>query len=107
MNGSPTVQIAALVARALGFLAGTAVNTVHALIPIAAAFVVIWFFERRQGSDTSRYRRRHFAHDVAYVAFYDSGIFRVLGAALIYDAVQSRLGFLQVGLFAGLPIVVV
>jgi sterol desaturase/sphingolipid hydroxylase (fatty acid hydroxylase superfamily) len=107
MSDTSTLHLAVLAARALGFFAGTAVNTVRALLPIAAIFVPIWYLERRQGSDTSRYRRRHFAHDVAYVVFYDSGLFRVLGAALIYDAVQNQLSFMRVGLFAGLPIVVV
>ena len=107
MSDTLTLHLAMIAARALGFLAGTAVNTVRALLPMAAWFIVIWFFERRQGSDTSRYRRRHFAHDVAYVVFYDSGLFRVLGAALIYDAVQNQLSFMRVGLFLGLPIVVV
>jgi sterol desaturase/sphingolipid hydroxylase (fatty acid hydroxylase superfamily) len=107
MSDDSTLHFALLAARALGFLAATAVNTLRALVPLVPWFLLIWFFERRQGSDTSRYRRRPFAHDVAYVLFYDGGLFRVLGAALIYDAVQSQLGFMRMGLFEGLPIVVV
>jgi sterol desaturase/sphingolipid hydroxylase (fatty acid hydroxylase superfamily) len=107
MSDTWTLDFALFAARALGFLAATAVNSVRALLPLVPWFIVIWFFERRQGSDTSRYRRRHFAHDLAYVLFYDGGLFRVLGAALIYDAVQSQLGFMRIGLFEGLPVVVV
>jgi len=95
--------IAALASN-LGLMAA---NTARALLTIAALFVPIWYLERRQGADTSRYRRRSFAHDVAYVLFYDSGAFRILGAALIYGAVQDRLGFMELGLAEGLPIVVV
>lgn len=96
------------VAANLGtFLGATAANTVQALLPIVAMFVAIWYFERRQGSDTSRYVRRHFAHDVAYALFYNSGAFNLLGASLIYAAVQDQLGFMGLGLLEGLPIVVV
>jgi sterol desaturase/sphingolipid hydroxylase (fatty acid hydroxylase superfamily) len=89
------------------FLGATAGNTVEALLPIVATFILIWYFERRQGSDTSRYGRRHFAHDVAWAWFYNSGAFRLLGASLIYNSIQDRLGFMQLGLLEGLPIVVV
>lgn len=99
------LQLVFFVVGVLGFLAATAVNTVHALVPLVVMFILIWYFEWRQGSDTSRYRRRHFAHDVAYVVFYDSGLFSVLGAALVYDAVRNQFGFIRVGLFEGLPIV--
>src|SRR5262245_3741907 len=84
-----------------------AANTARALATIAALFVPIWYLERRQGSDTSRYRRRHFFHDFAYVLFYDSGAFRILGAALIYGAIENQLGFMRLGLAEGLPIAVV
>jgi sterol desaturase/sphingolipid hydroxylase (fatty acid hydroxylase superfamily) len=89
------------------FLGATAGNTVTALLPIGAMFVLIWFCERRQGSDISRYGRRHFAHDVAYAWFYNSGAFRLLGASLIYNAVQDQLSFMRLGVLEGLPIVVV
>ena len=82
-------------------------NTTRALLTMAVLFIPIWYLERRQGSDTSRYVRRHFAHDVAYFLFYDSGAFRVLGAALIWGAVQNQLTFMRLGLLEGLPIVVV
>jgi sterol desaturase/sphingolipid hydroxylase (fatty acid hydroxylase superfamily) len=90
-----------------GFLGATAANTVKALIPIALMFIPSWFFERRQGADTSRYRRRHFAHDVFYAWFYNSGVFGMLGASLVYAALQDQLGFMRLGLLEGLPIVVV
>jgi sterol desaturase/sphingolipid hydroxylase (fatty acid hydroxylase superfamily) len=89
------------------FLGATAGNTVEALLPIVATFVLIWYFERRQGADTSRYGRRHFAHDVAYAWFYNSGAFRLLGASLIYNALEDRLEFMRLGLLEGLPIVIV
>jgi sterol desaturase/sphingolipid hydroxylase (fatty acid hydroxylase superfamily) len=107
MSESLTLYLATLAGRTAGFLAATVVNSARALLPIAVIFLVIWFFERRQGSDTSRYRRRHFAHDVAYALFYDSGAFRMLGASLIYAAVQDQLSFMRMGLFEGLPIWVV
>ena len=90
-----------------GFLGTVAANSVRALLLLAAWFVLIWCLERLQGADTSRYRRRHFAHDIAYALFYDSGAFRLLGASLIFAAVQDQLGFMQLGLLEGLPIVVV
>ena len=89
------------------FLGATTGNTVRALLPMIAMFIMIWCFERRQGSDTSRYRRRHFAHDVAYAWFYNSGAFRLLGASLIYSVVQDQLSFMRLGLLEGLPIVAV
>jgi sterol desaturase/sphingolipid hydroxylase (fatty acid hydroxylase superfamily) len=89
------------------FLGATTANTVKAVLPIVATFAVIWFFERRQGSDTSRYRRRHFAHDVAYAWFYNSGAFGLLGASLVYSAVRSQLSFMRLELLEGLPIAVV
>jgi sterol desaturase/sphingolipid hydroxylase (fatty acid hydroxylase superfamily) len=88
------------------FLGATAANTVAALLPMVATFVVIWLCERRQGADTSRYRRRHFAHDVAYAWFYNSEAFRILGASLVYNAVQDELSFMRLGLLEGLPILV-
>jgi sterol desaturase/sphingolipid hydroxylase (fatty acid hydroxylase superfamily) len=91
-------------AQNLGVMAA---NTARALMMIAAMFIPIWYLERRRGSDTSRYRRRHFAHDFAYVLFYDSGAFRILGAALVYGLLQNQLGFMELGLAEGLPIVVV
>jgi sterol desaturase/sphingolipid hydroxylase (fatty acid hydroxylase superfamily) len=96
--------VAVVIAR---FLGATARNTVDALLPLVAMFVLIWYFERRQGSDTSRYRRRPFGHDVAYAWFYNSGAFRLLGASLVYDALQDRLGFMRLELLEGLPIPVV
>jgi sterol desaturase/sphingolipid hydroxylase (fatty acid hydroxylase superfamily) len=89
------------------FLGTVAANTTRALLPIVVMFVPIWFFERRQGSDTSRYRRRPFAHDVAYHLFYESGAFGVLGASLVFGLVQNQLGFMRLGLFEGLPVVAV
>jgi sterol desaturase/sphingolipid hydroxylase (fatty acid hydroxylase superfamily) len=89
-----------------GFLGATTANTVKALLPLIATFILIWYFERRQGSDMSRYGRRHFVHDVAYAWFYNSGAFQMLGASLIYGAVQDQLSFMQLGLLEGLPIVV-
>ena len=100
-------QMATFLAGIAGFLGAVAGNTVRALLPMAALFIPIWYLERRQGSDTSRYRRRHFAHDVAYALFYDSGAFRVLGASLIWSAVQNQLNFMRIGLLDGLPIVLV
>jgi sterol desaturase/sphingolipid hydroxylase (fatty acid hydroxylase superfamily) len=97
-----------VIARSIGtFLGATAANTVTAVLPIAAMFIPIWYFERRQGSDLSRYGRRHFVHDVAYAWFYNSGAFGLLGASLIYSAVQDQLGFMRLGLLEGLPIVFV
>ena len=96
-----------ILAFVAGFLGMVTANTLRALLPLAGVFVVVWLFERRQGSDTSRYQRRHFGHDVAYAWFYDSGAFRVLGASLVFAAMQDRLGFLQLGLFEGLPILAV
>lgn len=84
-----------------------AVNTARALLTIVLLFIPIWYFERRQGSDTSRYGRRSFAHDLAYTLFYDTGVFRVLGASLIWGAVQDQLGFMRIGLLGDLPILVV
>jgi hypothetical protein len=96
------VKLAVAVANNIAtFLGATAGNTVMALLPLVATFVVIWYFERRQGSDISRYGRRHFAHDVAYAWFYNSGAFRLLGAALIYSVIQDRLGFMRLGLLEG------
>jgi sterol desaturase/sphingolipid hydroxylase (fatty acid hydroxylase superfamily) len=99
-------QLVAVVANDIArFLSATAANTVAALVPIVAMFIPILYFEHRQGSDTSRYRRRHFAHDVAYAWFYNSGAFLMLGASLIYGAVQAQLSFMRLGLLEGLPIV--
>ena len=97
-------DLLATFAQNLGVMAA---NTARALMMIAAMFVPIWLLERRQGSDTSRYRRRHFAHDFLYVLFYDSGAFRILGASLVYGLIQSQLGFLRLALAEGLPIAVV
>jgi sterol desaturase/sphingolipid hydroxylase (fatty acid hydroxylase superfamily) len=107
MSDSLTLYLAVLAARSAAFLAATAVNTARALLPIIAIFIPIWYFERRQGSDTSRYRRRHFAHDVAYAVFYDSGTFRVLGASLIWSTIQDQLGPMRLGLLEGQPILLV
>jgi sterol desaturase/sphingolipid hydroxylase (fatty acid hydroxylase superfamily) len=99
-------KLAVLVANNIAtFLGATAANTVKALLPLVATLVVIWYLERRQGADTSRYRRRHFAHDVAYAWFYNSGAFGMLGASLVYRIIQERLGFMHVVLLEGLPIV--
>jgi sterol desaturase/sphingolipid hydroxylase (fatty acid hydroxylase superfamily) len=96
-----------VVGNVAAFLSATLANTVAALVPIVAMFIPILYFERRQGSDISRYRRRHFVHDVAYAWFYNSGAFLMLGASLIYGAVQDQLSFMRLGLLEGLPIVVV
>ena len=93
--------------RVAEFLGATAGNTSVVLVPFAVMFVAIWFFERRQGSDTSRYVRRNFAHDVGYALFYNSGAFNLLGASMIYAALEDRLGFMRLGLLEGLPIAVV
>src|SRR5690349_13877406 len=93
--------------RIASFLGATAANTALALLPLLALFGAIWWFERRQGSDTARYGRRPFGHDVAYAWFYNSGAFGLLGASLVYDMVRDRLGFIQLDLLQGLPIVVV
>ena len=89
------------------FLGAMTFNTARALLTIGALFIPIWYLERRQGSDISRYRRRHFAHDVAYALFYDSGAFRVLGASMVFSVVQNQLSFMRAGLLEGLPIVLV
>jgi sterol desaturase/sphingolipid hydroxylase (fatty acid hydroxylase superfamily) len=96
-----------LVAGAGAMLPGILVNTVRALLTIVAIFIPIWYLERRQGADTSRYGHRNFAHDVAYALFYDSGVFRVLGASLIWGAVQDNMSFARMGLLEGQPILVV
>src|SRR5947209_7730048 len=96
-----------LVAAGGAMLGGIAANTTRAVLMIVALFVPIWYLERRQGSDTSRYRRRHFAHDVAYALFYDGGVFRVLGASLIWSAVQDQMSFMRLGLLAGKPVLLV
>jgi sterol desaturase/sphingolipid hydroxylase (fatty acid hydroxylase superfamily) len=107
MSDQIATVLVVLAARAAGFLGTVSANTVNALLPLIAMFIPIWYLERRQGSDTSRYRRRHFAHDVAYALFYDSGAFRVLGASLIWSAVQDQLSFMRLGLLEGQPIIVV
>jgi sterol desaturase/sphingolipid hydroxylase (fatty acid hydroxylase superfamily) len=97
-------DLISVLAQNLGIMAA---NTARALLTIAALFVPIWYLERRQGCDTSRYARRSFVHDFAYALFYDSGAFRVLGAALVFGALQNQLSFLRLGLAEGLPVVVV
>jgi sterol desaturase/sphingolipid hydroxylase (fatty acid hydroxylase superfamily) len=99
--------LGALAANLVWFIREIARNTALALLLIVPVLIAIWYCERRQGSDTSRYARRHFGHDVAYALFYNSGAFNLLGASLIYGVVQDQLGFMRLGLLEGLPIVVV
>ena len=81
-----------------------AINVARALLIIVALFIPIALLERRQGSDTSRYGTRHFAHDVAYALFYQSGVYTVLFASLIGSALQSRLHVLSFNAVGRLPL---
>src|SRR5262245_53586487 len=82
-----------------------AINVARAASILIATLLPIYYLEYRQRSDTSRYRRRHFAHDVAWALFYHSGAFEVIGASLIWGSVEDRLSFIKLGLLEGLPIV--
>jgi sterol desaturase/sphingolipid hydroxylase (fatty acid hydroxylase superfamily) len=70
---------------------------------IAVLFVPIWYLERRQGASASRYRSRHFAHDVAYAVFYRSGICAMLGAAYLASGAATHLDMFRWELLAGTP----
>lgn len=69
-----------------------------------AFFVLFYLLERRVGGDLSRYRTRHFWNDVAYAMFYRGDFYQVLIGAAVVTALQPRLSFLQLDVFASWPL---
>ena len=86
-------------------LEALAIASAMTLVAIAAMFVPIWYFERRQGASTGRYTSRSFVHDVAYSVFYASGLSNLIGTAWLASG-AARLEFLDWKLLAGLPTLV-
>jgi len=64
------------------------------LIPFAF-LVAMYLFERRAGADPERYRTRNFLHDLFYVFVYVGGFYSVFLLAVVTNAIEPHLGFLE------------
>lgn len=81
-----------------------AAGTLQAGLLVAGFFVVIYLLERRAGADGSRYLTRNFLNDVLYTLFYRGGFYNVFFYAAIANLLEPRLGFLQLDVLSGLPV---
>src|SRR5688572_5926512 len=78
-------------------------GTTRGVLLLGAMTVPVWYFERRQGASASRYLNRHFAHDLAYMVFYRSGIFSLLGLAYLASGAKARFEYFHWDVLLGLP----
>jgi sterol desaturase/sphingolipid hydroxylase (fatty acid hydroxylase superfamily) len=78
-------------------------STALALLIYGGFLLVVFLAESREGADPSRYRTRNFLNDVAYTLFYKGGFYNVLLLAAVTNALEARLGFLQLNLLRPLP----
>lgn len=78
-------------------------STIKGFLIYSAFLLAAYLFERRSGADAARYRTRNFANDVLYTFFYKGGFYDILVLAAVTNALESRLGFMQLNLLQGLP----
>ncbi len=78
-------------------------STLKAFLIYSAFLLAVYLLEGRSGADSARYRTRNFANDVLYTLFYKGGFYTILLLAAVTNALEPRLGFLQLNLLQGLP----
>jgi sterol desaturase/sphingolipid hydroxylase (fatty acid hydroxylase superfamily) len=78
-------------------------STAYATAIYTGFLLAAILLESRAGADSSRYRTRSFFNDVLYTLFYKGGFYSVLLLAAVTNALEPRLGFLQLNLFRQLP----
>jgi sterol desaturase/sphingolipid hydroxylase (fatty acid hydroxylase superfamily) len=76
--------------------------TMYTAIMVGGLFLLFFTLERLAGKKGS-YRSRNFARDVLYAFFYQGGFYSILIWAAIANAMEGRLEFLKIGVFASLP----
>ncbi len=72
------------------------------LIPFGF-LLAVYLFELRGGADPNRYRTRNFLHDVIYLFVYVGGFYDVFALAIVLNAIESHLEFLQIAPTRSLP----
>lgn len=76
----------------------------HALVIIAALFVLIGAMEKFTGGSARKYATRSFCNDLFYTLFYAGGFYQFWMSAVVLAAISPHLQFLNLHLFTRLPV---
>ena len=101
MTMAPAMKLAEL--TALTHLDQLVKSAAYALVVYSGFLLAVYVLEARAGADRARYRTRHFANDVVYTLFYRGGFYNLFILAAVTNALEPRLGFLQLDLLRSLP----
>lgn len=88
---------------ALVHLDQLAKSTLYAVVVYSAFAVVVYVLELRAQITPARYRTRHFLNDIVYTLVYRGGFFDIFVLAAVTNALDARIGFLQLNLLRGVP----